>query len=214
MLNWSNLFVCCYSNRVRCGAARREADIDSFLAATREKFVGFAVRGDRRSMAGLPAPLSESLAVLERHLYVPLAEAQVARETELLKFPLSKVRFGLSTTERIRIFSCLTLLRRALCAQGVAWAAAEVDLCEPLQVLYRHLLPHISQAVVCCAELCTRYVQWCKVLVSLLVALLQVALLKILLAAVPVSKSKSDSLNVLHEMLPPEMPYAPYCTVQ
>ena len=36
----------------------------------------------------------------------------------------------------------------------------------------------------------------------------QVALLKILLAAVPVSKSKSDSLNVLHEMLPPEMPYA------
>lgn len=70
---------------------RREADIDAFLASTREKFVGFAVRGDRRSMAGLPAPLTESLAVLERHLYVPLAEAQVARESELLKYPLSKV---------------------------------------------------------------------------------------------------------------------------
>ena len=72
--------------------------------------MGFAVRGDRRSMAGLPAPLSESLAVLERHLYVPLAEAQVAREAELLKYPLSKVRRGaarpglrIHPTERFRI---------------------------------------------------------------------------------------------------------------
>lgn len=36
--------------------------------------------------------------------------------------------------------------------------------------------------------------------------LLQIALLKILLAAAPTSKAKTDSINILADVLPEEMP--------
>jgi hypothetical protein len=37
--------------------------------------------------------------------------------------------------------------------------------------------------------------------------LLQIALLKLLLAAAPTSKAKTESINILSDVLPEEMPY-------
>jgi hypothetical protein len=44
----------------------RAKDIDTFLENARMKFVGFPLRGDRVSLAGLPQPLHEGLRVLEK----------------------------------------------------------------------------------------------------------------------------------------------------
>lgn len=126
----------------------RQKDIDNFLDNTRLKFVGFPLRGDRTSLAGLPEPLHEGLKVLNQHMYVSLSEVQVRREEEIACNPLSKPEQELSN------------------------AAAEV--------LYQAMLPNLPQYMI--------------------------ALLKILLAAAPTSKAKTDSINIMADVLPEEMP--------
>lgn len=49
----------------------RQRDIDSFLNATRMKFVGFPLQEDQTSVAGLPLPIHEGLNVLKQ-VYIEL----------------------------------------------------------------------------------------------------------------------------------------------
>ena len=41
-----------------------QKDLDLFLEHTRAKFVGFLVKNDTRSLAGLPQPIHEGVKVL------------------------------------------------------------------------------------------------------------------------------------------------------
>jgi len=43
-----------------------QKDLDLFLEHTRAKFVGFQVKNDRRSLAGLPQPIHEGVKVLNQ----------------------------------------------------------------------------------------------------------------------------------------------------
>lgn len=44
----------------------RQKDLDAFLDASRMKFVGFPIHGDRDTLAGLPAPIHEGVKVLKQ----------------------------------------------------------------------------------------------------------------------------------------------------
>lgn len=43
----------------------RTKDLDAYLEATRLKFLGFPVEGDRETLVGLPAPIHEGVKVLK-----------------------------------------------------------------------------------------------------------------------------------------------------
>ncbi len=75
------------------------------------KFVGFTLDNDRTTLAGLPQPIHEGVAILKKHMYRSLAEVQVEvrifssilfwifamlyvfllqREDEIARYPVSK----------------------------------------------------------------------------------------------------------------------------
>lgn len=126
----------------------RQKDLELFLDNTRMKFVGFQVKNDQTSLAGLPRPIHEGVKVLKQHLYISLTEVQIKREEEIAKNPLSKPEAEIKNT--------------------------------PVEIFYQELLPNLPQYMI--------------------------ALLKILLAAAPTSKAKTDSINILSDVLPEEMP--------
>ena len=55
----------------------RQKDLDSFLDYTRMKFVGFTLKDDRTTLAGLPEPIHEGVRILNSHMYKSLAELQI-----------------------------------------------------------------------------------------------------------------------------------------
>ncbi|XP_052213602.1 striatin-interacting protein 1 homolog isoform X2 [Dreissena polymorpha] len=126
----------------------RTKDLEQFLDHTRVKFVGFQVKNDRDSLAGLPLPIHEGVKVLKQHLYVSLSELQIKREEDIAKNPLSQPETDVPNT--------------------------------PAEVLFQAILPNLPQYMI--------------------------ALLKILLAAAPTAKTKTDSINILSDLLPEEMP--------
>ncbi|CAC5386384.1 Striatin-interacting protein 2,Striatin-interacting protein 1,Striatin-interacting protein 1 homolog,Striatin-interacting proteins 2 [Mytilus coruscus] len=126
----------------------RQKDLELFLEHTRKKFVGFHVKNDFTSLAGLPRPIHEGVKVLKQHLYISLTEIQIKKEEEMAKNPLSKPEGEIQST--------------------------------PVEIFYQELLPNLPQYMI--------------------------ALLKILLAAAPTSKTKTDSINILSDVLPEEMP--------
>ena len=50
----------------------RQKDLENFLDHTRQKFVGFEVKNDHSSLAGLPQPIHEGVKVLKQvwHLFI------------------------------------------------------------------------------------------------------------------------------------------------
>ncbi|CAG5134028.1 unnamed protein product [Candidula unifasciata] len=126
----------------------RQKDLENFLDHTRQKFVGFEVRNDHNSLAGLPQPIHEGVKVLKQHLYISLSEIQIKREEEIAKNPLSLPEADVENT--------------------------------PAEKLYSAMLPNLPQYMI--------------------------ALLKLLLAAAPTSKTKTESINILSDVLPDEMP--------
>ncbi|XP_055999344.1 striatin-interacting protein 1 homolog isoform X3 [Ostrea edulis] len=126
----------------------RQKDLEQFLDSTRTKFVGFQVKNDLTSLAGLPQPIHEGVKVLKEHLYISLTEIQIKREEEIAKNPFSKPETDIANT--------------------------------PVEILFQAILPNLPQYMI--------------------------ALLKILLAAAPTSKTKTDSINILSDVLPEVMP--------
>lgn len=126
----------------------RQKELDMFLEAIRMKFVGFALRGDRDSLIGLPHPIHESVKVLKQHIYTSLSEVHIQKEEEINRSPMSLGEEDINSS--------------------------------PTEMLYQKMLPNLPQYMI--------------------------ALLKILLAAAPTSKAKTDSINILSDVLPEEMP--------
>ena len=64
----------------------RQKDLDSFLDYTRMKFVGFTLKEDRTTLAGLPDPIHEGVKILNTHMYKSLAELQIeVRKNNFIK---------------------------------------------------------------------------------------------------------------------------------
>ncbi|XP_061494004.1 striatin-interacting protein 2 isoform X3 [Rhineura floridana] len=126
----------------------RQKDIEHFLEASRNKFIGFTLGQDTDTLVGLPRPIHESVKTLKQHKYVSISEVQIKNEEEMEKCPMS---------------------------------LGEEDVQEtPCEILYRVMLYNFPQYMI--------------------------ALLKVLLAAAPTSKAKTDSINILADVLPEEMP--------
>uniref|UniRef100_A0A8C3VII2 Striatin interacting protein 2 n=1 Tax=Catharus ustulatus TaxID=91951 RepID=A0A8C3VII2_CATUS len=120
----------------------RQKDIEHFLEASRNKFIGFTLGQDTETLIGLPRPIHESVKTLKQHKYVSISDVQIKNEEEnSLSGPSPRRR-----------------------KEFPFWA-----------------IPHSCPP-------------------------LQIALLKILLAAAPTSKAKTDSINILADVLPEEMP--------
>uniref|UniRef100_A0A8C0UDQ1 Striatin interacting protein 2 n=1 Tax=Cyanistes caeruleus TaxID=156563 RepID=A0A8C0UDQ1_CYACU len=126
----------------------RQKDIEHFLEASRNKFIGFTLGQDTETLIGLPRPIHESVKTLKQHKYVSISDIQIKNEEELEKCPMSLGEEEVQET--------------------------------PCEVLYRAMLYNLPQYMI--------------------------ALLKILLAAAPTSKAKTDSINILADVLPEEMP--------
>ncbi|KAM8820889.1 striatin-interacting protein 2 [Eudromia elegans] len=126
----------------------RQKDIEHFLEASRNKFIGFTLGQDTDTLIGLPRPIHESVKTLKQHKYVSISDVQIKNEEELEKCPMSLGEEEVQET--------------------------------PCEVLYRAMLYNLPQYMI--------------------------ALLKILLAAAPTSKAKTDSINILADVLPEEMP--------
>ncbi|XP_074831974.1 striatin-interacting protein 2 isoform X4 [Carettochelys insculpta] len=126
----------------------RQKDIEHFLEASRNKFIGFTLGHDTDTLVGLPRPIHESVKTLKQHKYVSILDVQIKNEEELEKCPMSLGEEEVQET--------------------------------PCEMLYRAMLYNLPQYMI--------------------------ALLKILLAAAPTSKAKTDSINILADVLPEEMP--------
>uniref|UniRef100_A0A182W9S0 DUF3402 domain-containing protein n=1 Tax=Anopheles minimus TaxID=112268 RepID=A0A182W9S0_9DIPT len=127
------------TNRLPWAPKIRRKDIDVFLNNSRSKFIGYTLKDDHDTIAGLPQPIQEGFKTLTKHMYVSLADVQIRREEEINRNPLS-------TSE------------------------GEIPL-TPTEILYQALLPNLSQYMI--------------------------SLLKILLAAAPTSKAKTESINIM-----------------
>uniref|UniRef100_A0A182MUP8 Far11/STRP C-terminal domain-containing protein n=1 Tax=Anopheles culicifacies TaxID=139723 RepID=A0A182MUP8_9DIPT len=136
------------TNRLPWAPKIRRKDIDIFLNNSRSKFIGYTLKDDHDTIAGLPQPIQEGFKTLTKHMYVSLADVQIRREEEINRNPLS-------TSE------------------------GEIPL-TPTEILYQALLPNLSQYMI--------------------------SLLKILLAAAPTSKAKTESINIMADVLPEDMP--------
>uniref|UniRef100_A0A182SI12 DUF3402 domain-containing protein n=1 Tax=Anopheles maculatus TaxID=74869 RepID=A0A182SI12_9DIPT len=136
------------TNRLPWAPKIRRKDIDIFLNNSRSKFIGYTLKDDHETIAGLPQPIQEGFKTLTKHMYVSLADVQIRREEEINRNPLS-------TSE------------------------GEIPL-TPTEILYQALLPNLSQYMI--------------------------SLLKILLAAAPTSKAKTESINIMADVLPEDMP--------
>ncbi|RMX60555.1 hypothetical protein pdam_00001424 [Pocillopora damicornis] len=126
----------------------RQKDVEVFLDNTRNKFVGFQLRGDCQTIAGLPGPIHEGLSILKKHMYVSLSEIQIKEEEEAMNRPFTKGNLNVPSNR--------------------------------VEQLYEAMLPNLPQYVI--------------------------AILKILLAAAPTAKPKTESINILADVFPQDMP--------
>ena len=91
----------------------RQKDLDSFLDYTRMKFVGFTLKDDRTTLAGLPNPIHESVRILNNHMYKSLAELQIeVRRFSKIPVLYSSLHFQSIILYQFRHFvSILTLIK-------------------------------------------------------------------------------------------------------
>ncbi|CAG2067794.1 unnamed protein product [Timema podura] len=157
----------------------RQKDLDLFLENTRVKFVGFPLQGDRVS----------HLKARQKDLDLFLENTRV----KFVGFPLQGDRVSLAGLPQ-PIHEGVDVLKH-----NMYTSLAEVQIQKeeeiarnplsteeptvpltPTEILYQGMLPNLPQYMI--------------------------ALLKILLAAAPTSKAKTDSINIMADVLPEEMP--------
>ncbi|XP_058057285.1 striatin-interacting protein 1 homolog isoform X2 [Anopheles bellator] len=136
------------TNRLPWAPKIRRKDIDIFLNNSRIKFIGYSLKDDHETLAGLPQPIQEGFKTLKKHMYVSLADVQIRQEEDINRNPMSTSEGEITLT--------------------------------PTEILYQAMLPNLSQYMI--------------------------SLLKILLAAAPTSKAKTESINIMADVLPEDMP--------
>ncbi|XP_055635161.1 striatin-interacting protein 1 isoform X2 [Toxorhynchites rutilus septentrionalis] len=136
------------SNKLPWAPKIRRKDIDIFLNNSRGKFIGYILKDDQKTLAGLPQPIQEGFHTLEKHMYISLADVQIKKEEDITRNPISTSEGEITQT--------------------------------PTEILYQAILPNLPQYMI--------------------------SLLKILLAAAPTSKAKTESINIMADVLPEDMP--------
>ncbi|KAL1383981.1 hypothetical protein pipiens_013078 [Culex pipiens pipiens] len=136
------------TNKLPWAPKIRRKDIDIFLNTSRSKFIGYILKDDQQTLAGLPQPIQEGFHTLKKHMYVSLADVQIKKEEEITRNPISTSEGEIAQT--------------------------------PTEILYQAILPNLPQYMI--------------------------SLLKILLAAAPTSKAKTESINIMADVLPEDMP--------
>ncbi|XP_065093307.1 striatin-interacting protein 1 isoform X2 [Ochlerotatus camptorhynchus] len=136
------------TNKLPWAPKIRRKDIEIFLNTSRSKFIGYILKDDHNTLAGLPQPIKEGFFTLKKHMYVSLADVQIKKEEEITRNPISTSEGEIPQT--------------------------------PTEILYQAILPNLPQYMI--------------------------SLLKILLAAAPTSKSKTESINIMADVLPEDMP--------
>ncbi|XP_062549116.1 striatin-interacting protein 1 isoform X2 [Armigeres subalbatus] len=126
----------------------RRKDIEIFLNTSRSKFIGYILKDDHHTLAGLPQPIQEGFYTLKKHMYISLADVQIKKEEDITRNPISTSEGEILQT--------------------------------PTEILYQAILPNLPQYMI--------------------------SLLKILLAAAPTSKAKTESINIMADVLPEDMP--------
>ena len=76
----SGAFVCACL-LVTCN---RQKDLEQFLEHTRAKFVGFQVKNDHTSLAGLPQPIHEGVKVLKQVICAPEKTGKMCEQIDWL----------------------------------------------------------------------------------------------------------------------------------
>ncbi|RXM99869.1 Striatin-interacting protein 2 [Acipenser ruthenus] len=174
----------------------REKDIEHFLETSRNKFIGFTLGNDIDTLVGLPRPIHESVKTLKQHKYISIAEVQIKKEDELQQCPMTLgeeveespieilyqgMLSNLSQYVHKYISIAEVQIKKEDELQQCPMTLGEEEVEEsPTEILYQGMLSNLSQYVI--------------------------ALLKLLLAAAPTSKAKTDSINILADVLPEEMP--------
>ncbi|XP_021703867.1 striatin-interacting protein 1 homolog isoform X2 [Aedes aegypti] len=136
------------SNKLPWAPKIRRKDIEIFLNTSRSKFIGYILKDDHQTLAGLPQPIQEGFYTLKKHMYISLADVQIKKEEEITRNPISTSEGEILQT--------------------------------PTEILYQAILPNLPQYMI--------------------------SLLKILLAAAPTSKAKTESINIMADVLPEDMP--------
>ncbi|XP_058820385.1 striatin-interacting protein 1 isoform X1 [Topomyia yanbarensis] len=136
------------TNKLPWAPKIRRKDIDIFLNTSRSKFIGYILKDDQQTLAGLPQPIQEGFFTLKKHMYTSLADVQIKKEEDITRNPISTSEGEIPQT--------------------------------PTETLYQAILPNLPQYMI--------------------------SLLKILLAAAPTSKAKTESINIMADVLPEDMP--------
>ncbi|XP_062705172.1 striatin-interacting protein 1 homolog isoform X3 [Aedes albopictus] len=136
------------TNKLPWAPKIRRKDIEIFLNTSRSKFIGYILKDDHQTLAGLPQPIQEGFYTLKKHMYISLADVQIKKEEDITRNPISTSEGEIPQT--------------------------------PTEILYQAILPNLPQYMI--------------------------SLLKILLAAAPTSKAKTESINIMADVLPEDMP--------
>lgn len=154
----------------------RQKDIDQFLYDSRNKFIGYSFTGDHNSLAGLPHPIHEGYNILKR---VNSKSPEISTHIQIK--PSDLIKNYISCTQHMYTsLSDIHIKREEEIARNpLVNVETEIPM-TPAEILYQAILPNLPQCMI--------------------------ALLKILLAASPTSKAKTESINIMADVLPEEMP--------
>ncbi|KAI6078810.1 Striatin-interacting protein 2 [Aix galericulata] len=166
----------------------RQKDIEHFLEASRNKFIGFTLGHSppiRAAFGGRWAPSltsyeMEATRITSPALYLP--SVLPSRDTETLIGLPRPIHESVKTLKQHKYISISDVqIKNEEELEKCPMSLGEEEVQEtPCEILYRAMLYNLPQYMI--------------------------ALLKILLAAAPTSKAKTDSINILADVLPEEMP--------
>ncbi|CAH3112858.1 unnamed protein product [Pocillopora meandrina] len=203
----------------------RQKDVEVFLDNTRNKFVGFQLRGDCQTIAGLPGPIHEGLSILKKHMYVSLSEIQIKEEEEAMNRPFTKGNLNVPSNRVEQLYEAMlpNLPQYVLIMISLRFSKHQSLI---HKLFFRNFLTRTirlrvqntttnnspSQDYFLADD---QTIPSTQLLLPAIVVLphdhtvfltFQIAILKILLAAAPTAKPKTESINILADVFPQDMP--------
>lgn len=110
-----NVWTCCTD---------RTKDLEMFLEHTRAKFVGFQVKHDKESLAGLPQPIHEGVKVLKQVQYqYHLSSETFHNRTFLASVFVSTFKIQMALLKSKAIFICHKILDLSIQYLSNSWVS-------------------------------------------------------------------------------------------